>query len=71
MYSFYPLGTTLSLNQLLGDPWKHCKDAQGRQGHVEVQLFYENHCKFKKRNTILCWYCLYLLLLKIPVTCHL
>lgn len=50
MYSFYPLGTTLSLNQLLGDPWKHCKDAQGRQGHVEVQLFYENHCKFKKKK---------------------
>lgn len=41
-FSFF-IGTTLSLNQLLSDPWKHCKDAQGRQGHVEVQLFYENH----------------------------
>lgn len=38
-------GTTLSLNQLLSDPWKHCKDAQGRQGHVEVQLLSENHRK--------------------------
>lgn len=40
-------GTTLSLNQLLSDPWKHCKDAQGRQGHVEVKLLSENHRKLR------------------------
>lgn len=38
--------STLSLNRLFTDPWKHCKDAQGRQGRMEVQLFSEDHRKF-------------------------
>lgn len=42
---FFSDFSTLSLNRLFTDPWKHCKDAQGRQGHVEVQLFSENHRK--------------------------
>lgn len=46
IYAFVlDVGITLSLNRLITDPWKHCKDAQGRQGHVEVQLLSENHRK--------------------------
>ncbi|PIO27471.1 hypothetical protein AB205_0071820 [Aquarana catesbeiana] len=32
-----------SLNPFCGNPWKHCQDAQGRQGDMEVQLLFENH----------------------------
>ncbi|KAF3855986.1 hypothetical protein F7725_016709 [Dissostichus mawsoni] len=38
MFKHRQTDITLSLNQLFSDPWKHCKDAQGRQGHVEQLL---------------------------------